>query len=98
MTEAELAEIAQAVEAYRAANHPPAKARYRAKLETLLVRHVDDLLACARRPRLTPLSRKAQAARRPPSPALLLEAEQDRPDIPVNARAVAAVRTTKKPR
>jgi hypothetical protein len=98
MTEAELAEIAQALEAYRAARHPPAKASYRAKLETLLVRHVDELLDSARRPRLTPLSRKAQEARRPPPPALLLEAEQDRPDIPAKARAVTAVRTTKKSR
>jgi hypothetical protein len=98
MTEAELAEIAQALETYRAATNPCAVRRYRAKLETLLVRHVDELLACARRPRLTPLSRKAQAARRPPPPVLLLDAEQDRPDIPAKARAVIAVRTTKKSR
>lgn len=46
--------------------------------------------------RLAPLSREAQDARRPPAPALLLEADQDRPDIPAKARTVAALRTPKK--
>ena len=40
-----------------------------------------------------PLSRKARKTRRPPPPPFLLEAEQDRPDVPANARAVRAVRT-----
>ena len=43
-------------------------------------------------PLRVPLSREAQKARRPPSPPFLLEAEQDRPDIPARARAVRAVR------
>ena len=49
-------------------------------------------------PRCRPvrLSRAAQDARRPPPPALLLEAEQDRPDIPTKARAVRAARASKK--
>ena len=40
-----------------------------------------------------PLSRKARKTRRPPPPPFLLEAEQDRPDVPADARAVRAVRT-----
>ncbi len=43
-------------------------------------------------PLRVPLSREAQKARRPPSPPFLLEAKQDRPDIPARARAVRAVR------
>ena len=46
--------------------------------------------------RPVPLSRAAQHARRPPAPALLLEADQDRPDVPAKARTVPAVRTPKK--
>ena len=45
-------------------------------------------------PSRTPLSSAAQDARRPPAPALLLEAEQDRPDTPAKARAVRTRRTT----
>lgn len=37
-------------------------------------------------PRRIPLSDTASTARRPPAPALLLEAEQERPDIPAKAR------------
>ena len=40
-----------------------------------------------------PLSRKAQDARRPPAPTLLLEAEHGRPEAPSKARVVRAVRT-----
>ncbi len=43
-------------------------------------------------PRIS-LSRAAQDARRPPAPALLLGAEQDRPDIQAKARAARARRT-----
>ena len=42
--------------------------------------------------RPVPLSRVAQDARRPPAPALLLEADQDRPSIPARARVVHAAR------
>lgn len=42
-----------------------------------------------------PLSRAAQDARRPPAPALLLGAEQDRPEIPARARAVRPRRAPK---
>ena len=42
-----------------------------------------------------PLSSAARDARRPQAPALLLEAEQDRPDIPAKARFVRAKRTPK---
>ena len=47
------------------------------------------------RPRVQ-LSREAREARRPPSPMLLLEAEQGRPDVPAKARAVRGVRTSMK--
>ena len=47
----------------------------------------------APKPNRTPLSSAAQDARRPPAPALLLGAEQDRPDIPAKARTVRARRT-----
>ena len=53
----------------------------------------DDRRAPEHRP--VPLSRAAKDARRPPAPALLLEAEQDRPDVPARARVVRAVRTPK---
>ena len=43
-------------------------------------------------PTLTPLSEKALRARRPASPASLLDASQDRPVAPGKARAAAAVR------
>ena len=42
-----------------------------------------------------PLSRMAQNTRRPPTPALLLEADQDRPDVPAKAHTVRAARTPK---
>ena len=41
------------------------------------------------------MSRAAQDARRPPAPALLLEADQDRPDVPAKARTIRATRTPK---
>jgi len=47
-------------------------------------------------PRRVPLSSEAQDARRPQAPALLLEAEQERPDVPANARTARAKRTPKK--
>ena len=43
----------------------------------------------------TALSRAAWEARRPQTPALLLEAEQDRPEMPAKARAVRARRTAR---
>ena len=47
--------------------------------------------------RPVPLSHAAQDARRPPAPALLLEADQDRPDVlPARARAVRAAQAPKK--
>lgn len=46
-------------------------------------------------PRRVPLSPEAQDARRPQAPALLLEAEQERPNVPVKARTVRAKRTPK---
>lgn len=46
-------------------------------------------------PRSAPLSDSAREARRPPSPTLLLEAEQERPDIPANARAARPRRASK---
>ena len=46
--------------------------------------------------RRIPLSRKAQDARRPPAPWLLLEADQERPDFPAKARTVRAARAPKK--
>jgi len=46
--------------------------------------------------RRIPLSRHARDARRPQAPALLLEAEQDRPDVPAKARAVRPKRTPPK--
>lgn len=46
--------------------------------------------------RRVPLSREAWDARRQQAPALLLEAEQERPDIPAKARAVRPKRTPKK--
>ena len=46
--------------------------------------------------RPVPLSQADRDARRPPPPALLLEAEQDRPDIPAKARAVRAARASRK--
>jgi len=42
--------------------------------------------------RRVPLSREAQDARRPQAPMLLLEAEQDHPDVPAKARTVRAKR------
>ena len=48
-------------------------------------------------PQRLPLSQQAQERRRPPAPALLLEAKQDRPNFPVSkARIARAARTTKK--
>jgi len=44
-------------------------------------------------PRRTPLSPATRNARHPPAPALLLGAEQDRPDIPARARTVRAKRS-----
>ena len=46
-------------------------------------------------PQRTPLSNTAWEARRPPSPELFLEAEQERPVIPANARAIRPRRTSK---
>jgi DNA-binding transcriptional regulator YiaG len=46
--------------------------------------------------RRIPLSRTARDARRPQSPRLLLEAEQERPDIPAKARVGRAARTPNK--
>ena len=46
-------------------------------------------------PRRIPLSPAAQEARRPPPPAFLLGAEQERPDIPAKARAARAKRIPK---
>ena len=43
---------------------------------------------------ITPLSRAARNARRPKAPALLLGAEQERPDVPAKARTVHARRTS----
>ena len=43
-----------------------------------------------------PLSSIAWEVRQPQAPALLLEAEQDRPEIPAKARAVRPKRTSKK--
>ena len=43
----------------------------------------------------TPLSNAAWEARRPPAPALLLEAEQERPVIPAKARVVLSRRAPK---
>ena len=48
-------------------------------------------------PPRTPLSRAARDARRPPAPALLLGAEQERPHIPAKVRAVRARRIPKTP-
>ena len=45
--------------------------------------------------RRIPLSPEAQNARRPQSPTRLLEAEQERPDIPAKARVGRAVRISK---
>ena len=42
-----------------------------------------------------PLSSAARDARRPRAPALLLQAEQDGPDLPAKARVVRAKRTPK---
>lgn len=42
-----------------------------------------------------PLSKKAREARRPPAPGLLVEAIQDRPDIPAKARVARALRVPK---
>lgn len=47
-------------------------------------------------PRRVPLSGEAQDARRPQAPALLLEAEQERPGVPAKARTARAKRTPKK--
>ena len=46
-------------------------------------------------PHRVPLSRAARDARRPQAPALLLEAEQERPDVPARARAARAKRSPK---
>ena len=46
-------------------------------------------------PHRVPLSSDIQDARRPPAPALLLGAEQDRPDVPAKARTVQPKRTHK---
>ena len=46
--------------------------------------------------RPVPLSQVARDARRPPAPALLLEADQDRADMPAKARTVRAARAPKK--
>ena len=46
-------------------------------------------------PHRLPLSPAARDARRPPAPALILGAEQDRPDIPARARTVQPKRTPK---
>lgn len=45
--------------------------------------------------RRLPLSEAAQDARRPPAPALLLGADQERPEIPAKARVARAARTPK---
>ena len=42
-----------------------------------------------------PLSRAARDARRPPAPALLVGAAQDRPQFPANARSARAVRAAR---
>ena len=44
-------------------------------------------------PHRVPLSLAARDGRRPPAPTLLLQAEQDRPDIPARARTVRPKRT-----
>lgn len=53
-----------------------------------------DQLAYPRRwmalPKRLPLSKVAQEARRPPAPALLLGADQERPNIPAKARVALA--------
>lgn len=66
-------------------------------LDLLQAGRFDDATARvsgARAPELhrVPLSPAAQDARRPPAPALLLGAKQNRPDIPANARTVPARR------
>ena len=53
-----------------------------------------DCIPAVKPPR-APLSNSAWEARRPPSPMVLLEAEQGRPDIPANARAARPRRTSK---
>jgi DNA-binding transcriptional regulator YiaG len=45
--------------------------------------------------RRLPLSQAARDARRPPAPALLLGADQERPDIPSKARIARVVRASK---
>ena len=57
------------------------------------MRHVDSIPSVESQ--RTPLSNPAWEARRPPSPVLLVETEQERPDIPANARAVRPRRTSK---
>ena len=42
-----------------------------------------------------PLSKKARDARRPPAPGVLVDAIQDRPDIPAKARVARALRVPK---
>ena len=49
----------------------------------------------ALKPQRTPLSRVAQDARRPPSPVLLLGANQEQPEIPAKVRTVRAKRPPK---
>jgi len=46
--------------------------------------------------RPTPLSREARDARRPQAPASLLEADQERPNLPAQARAADGMRASKK--
>ena len=48
-----------------------------------------------RKRHVIPLSKAASDARRPQKPALLLEAEQDRPDIPAESQTVRARRAVK---
>lgn len=47
-------------------------------------------------PLRVPLSREARESRRPPPPTFLLEARQERPDVPARAHAARAVRTSAK--
>ena len=49
----------------------------------------------APKPQRVPLSRAARDARRPPSPVLLLGANQEQPDIPAKVRVVRAKRPPK---
>lgn len=57
-----------------------------------LTRELAAALYLTRKPSLTPLSESARRARRPASPASLLDASQDRPVVPAKARVAVPVR------